>query len=192
MTYINDIKRAISAVKKPYRQWKDWYNGDVTMLERVFCYEFYHQFRKLMGKPKNRMKYKELYFQGEITKYLEGRTKAPDFVLHSGQDKFINQAVVIEVKTKERIGKHHEECNMSIDIIKLLSLMKKDGLAFKYGVFIGVNCDSAYLKEVIEGEDINTFSSYKDSFNNLYIIGTEDNTPFTLGSLFLSRRTCNQ
>ena len=188
MTYIKDIKKAISAVKEPYCKWEDWYNGDYTMLEHVFCYEFYHQFRKLMGKPKNRSKYRTLYFHGEITKYLDSKTKEPDFVLHSGQDNFINQAVVIEVKTKVRIEQNQKDCNMDIDIKKLLSLMKKDGLAFKYGVFIGVNCNSDYLKKKIEGK----FDSYKDLFNNLYIIGTEDNVPFTLASLFELRRADNR
>lgn len=190
MTYIKDIKIAISKVKEPYRIWKDYSKidtqneGDDFMLERVFCYEFYHQFRKLMGKPKNRMKYKELYFHGEITKYLESGSKAPDFVLHSGQDNIIKQAVVIEVKTMKRIQQNQSECNMRKDIEKLLLLMRKDGLAFKYGVFIGVNCNNEDLKNKILRMRGKPFDSYKDLFDSLYIIGTEDNTPFTLASLF--------
>ena len=194
MTYIKDIKRAISKVKEPYRIWKDYSKidtqneGDDFMLERVFCYEFYHQFRKLMGRPKNKVKYKELYFHGEITKYGE----YPDFVLHSGQGDNMHQAVAIEVKTKQTIERNHKKCNMKNDLIKLLNLAADKSLKYEYGVFIGVNCKNEDLKNKILRMRGKPFDNYKDLFDRLYFIGTEDNTHFTLSSLFLSRRTSNQ
>ncbi len=195
MTYIKDIKIAISKVKEPYRIWKDYSKkdspneGDDFMLERVFCYEFYHQFRTLMDDSlENQSKYQNLYFHGEITKYGE----YPDFVLHSGQGDNMHQAVAIEVKTKQTIERNHKKCNMKNDLIKLLNLAADKSLKYEYGVFIGVNCKNEDLKKKILRMRGKPFDSYKDLFDSLYIIGTEDNTPFTLSSLFLSRRTSNQ
>ena len=49
--FLDDVKRAISNVDGKYFLWKDLSNltdSQETMQERVFCYEFYHQFRMLM------------------------------------------------------------------------------------------------------------------------------------------------
>lgn len=179
MIYLEDIKEAITETKEPYCKWKDWYKNKYAMLERVFCYEFYHQFREIMDKSKNKQKYKDLYFHGEMTKY----GKVPDFVLHKGEDNNDFQAVVMEVKTKERIRQNAEGCNMKEDLERLLSLMKNRDLKYRYGGFIGINCNSSFLKEEIQKMPVETFENYRDLLDKLYIIGTEDNSPFTLSSV---------
>ena len=97
-----------------------------------------------MEQPENKEKYKDLLFHGEITKY----GKVPDFVLHGGQDNNNIQVVAIEIKTVERIYQNQQECNMENDLIKLLNLIADTNLNYKYGLFVGVNCDNDFFVEV--------------------------------------------
>lgn len=179
MEYLDDIKNAIKGTNKPYRKWVDWYKEKDVMLERVFCYEFYHQFRTIMEQHENKEKYKDLYFHGEIKKY----DKVPDFVLHKGQGNNDYQAVAIEVKTAERIKQNQNGCNMKEDILRLLSLIADTHLQYKYGVFMGVNCDNDFFAEEFKKMCRCRIENYSDLYERVYIIGTNDvENPQTLKS----------
>lgn len=195
--YLKDIKKAIENVDGEYCTWEDWKyiakelkkdqpDNDkqekvLKMMERVFCYEFYHQFRLLMGNDryKDKSKNKKLIFSAEITKYYLDSMKAdtshhiyfPDFVLHSGQDNVDRQEVVIEVKTSERIKQNQSGNNLNTDIEKLVNLTK-EGSLYKYqmGVFIAVNMSTDELKERI---DVDRFKREKEeNKKRIYLIGT--------------------
>ena len=170
MEYLDDIKNAIKETNKPYRKWEDWYKKKNVMLKRVFCYEFYHQFRTIMKPHENEEKYKDLYFQGEMTKY----NILPDFVLHGGQDNTDIQVVAIEVKTAERIRQNQQECNMKNDLLKLLELIADKHLQYKYGLFIGVNCDNDFFTEEFKKMCRCTIQNYSDLYDRVYIMGTDD------------------
>lgn len=68
MKYLEDVKKAINNVDKKYLLWNDITVPDEfeKMQERVFCYEFYHQFRKIMENDDKT--YGNLLFNGEISK----------------------------------------------------------------------------------------------------------------------------
>lgn len=179
MDILDDIKIAIKGTDKVYCKWKDWYTKKDVMLERVFCYEFYHQFRKLMEQPENKEKYKDLLFHGEITKY----GKVPDFVLHGGQDNNNIQVVAIEIKTVERIYQNQQECNMENDLIKLLNLIADTNLNYKYGLFVGVNCDNDFFVREFKKMCKCKIDNYSDCYDRVYIIGTDEaERPQTLAS----------
>ena len=53
---------------------------DPIYQERVFAYEFYHQFRKLQEAKK--IDFHDLVLQAEVSKDYQGTDKIPDFLLH--------------------------------------------------------------------------------------------------------------
>ena len=151
-TFLSDVRAAIQRIDRGYFLWKNTPDENLyTMLERVFCYEFYHQFRKIMEQDK---KYDGLVFNAEIRKdiveeYSRKKYKYPDFVLHGGQNCLTRQELVIEVKTKDGLNKK----NLKEDIEKLCyftSNIKDHWLGhFNAGVFIVVNMLEDELKEEI-------------------------------------------
>lgn len=169
--FLNDFVKAIQHADLKFFIWHDIGSSinepsQFTMQERVFCYEFYHQFRMIM--EANMYKYGNLIFNGEIKKsefddFLklteepneepnkdsENKSKEykyTDFVLHSGQDNVKAQECVIEVKTAERIKK----VGISGDIDKLLKFVDENKLKYNTALFIAVNMDNKELKEQIE------------------------------------------
>lgn len=135
---------AILKVEKDYL----WYNfiSDNTKenvkehLERVFAYEFYHQWRKLLEEKGH----KHLFLNGEISKavkYAIENNKVnvlfPDLVLHGGQDcnDEKTQLIACEIKRKEKIsGKKVKE-----DIESLINYLSEEyftNTPFQCGVFI--------------------------------------------------------
>lgn len=185
--FLNDVKKAIGNVDSKYFLWKDFITPDCslyTMQERVFCYEFYHQFRMLM---QNDAKYNNLIFNAEIKKsdfvFMESQGenyKYPDFVLHKGQDNTEGQELVIEVKTKFGLT----PTNLEADLRKL-SLFTRDtnenGLThYNAGVFIAVNMTNDELKSNIE-KILSKFSSKE--VNRIYCIGTDSADFISLADL---------
>lgn len=147
MEYLNDIQTAIKHIEEKYFIWKEWGENSTVekMQERVFCYEFYHQFRRIM---ENNSMYENLTLTAEIEKcYAEEcdnkARKYPDFVLHEGQDNINQQEFVIEVKTKAGVNKD----NMCTDICKLIQC--EEQLKYKYGVFIGVNMSVQDIERIL-------------------------------------------
>lgn len=180
--FLNDFVKAIQHADLKFFIWHDIGSSinkpsQFTMQERVFCYEFYHQFRMIM--EANMYKYGNLIFNGEIKKSeidkllehteesnkesdkesnkepnkdSENKSKEykyPDFVLHGGQDDDTHQECVIEVKTAERIKKN-VAIGIGGDIDKLLKFVDENKLNYNTALFIAVNMDNKELKEQIE------------------------------------------
>lgn len=106
-------------------------------VERVFTYELYHQWRKLIEKE-------DIVLNGEIIKCTsEGKKFYPDFVLHGGQENCECQEIVCEVKRFCSLS----QTNMIEDLQKLLLFTASGNDSatfnhpFKFGVFIVVGCD---------------------------------------------------
>ena len=169
--FLNDFVKAIQNVDLKYFIWHDIGSSinkpsQFTMQERVFCYEFYHQFRMIA--EANVSEYGNLIFNGEIKKIefddflkhseesnkesnkdSENKSKEykyPDFVLHGGQNDDTHQECVIEVKTAERIKK----VGIGGDIDKLLKFVDENKLKYNTALFIAVKMDNKELKEQIE------------------------------------------
>lgn len=130
--------------------------------ERVFCYEFYHQLRKMIDEERVNspafMRNAEL--QGEVEKMniiglierfgIESLSKEfiPDFLMHSPGD-VISHPMVIEVKSVN---------NLSASAL-LYDLEKLDEFITRYnyqrGLFISVNAETEYILRLIDRQSEN-------------------------------------
>lgn len=183
-TYLVDVVKAIQNVDPAYFVWNDFFTKDKegkAMLEHVFCYEFYHQFRKIMECECNSKTYHNLIFSGEIKKNIalncpliiennnenpNEKDRYPDFILHNAQDSIDKQELVIEVKTKNNITAD----NCLYDLLKIDKII--GNLAFKTGIFIAINMDNKELKDII----INALNKKHHEIKNLskiYFMATE-------------------
>lgn len=90
--YIELIKEALVNIDEKYFRIKVEGIGKEKIRERVFCYELYHQIRKLLDDSG------ELLLNGEIDKSGNPKFKSenPDFVLHMPGT--CNNVIVVEVK----------------------------------------------------------------------------------------------
>lgn len=81
--YIEDFLNAIESVGKLYYHFKHG-DGEEKYPERIFAYEVYHQFRKIMEQPHS--SYEGIYLNGEqlkLPEYAEiARKCTPDLILH--------------------------------------------------------------------------------------------------------------
>ena len=169
---IDDLKYALEHVGSDYVKWtminmddkteileqekeNDQKKTKETYCERVFAYELYHQFRKLMCDD---IRYRELLFNGEqrkdesffkdLFKELEDKDYViPDLILHKtlgSIDKHEGQILYIEIKTINN-------SDVFSDLEKLTQLTRTP-LNFYYYIFIYVNADFDDLKKKIKGD----------------------------------------
>lgn len=117
-------------------------------LERVFTYELYHQWRKLIEGEK------DLVLNGEIIKCTSNSKKYyPDFVLHGGQENCEYQEIVCEVKRFCSLS----QSNMIQDLQKLLIFTDSENAdatfnhPFKFGVFIVIGCELKTILKMLDG-----------------------------------------
>jgi UDP-N-acetylenolpyruvoylglucosamine reductase len=143
--YLNDLANATKRVKQKYCEWS--YKDDIQQAERVFCYELYFQFRRIINKKRY---YSKARLDGEITKTLvttpmfgcgsdfrkDQSVFTPDLVIHFAQESrtIENQKLIIEVKTKG-IG----DPELTETIVKLNHYLVI--LNFQYAAFISVNTE---------------------------------------------------
>jgi len=146
---IRDLNFALEHVNQSYVRWTlgktaeedDSYSSTANnYCERVFAYELYHQFRKIMC---DNDKYQRLFFNGEQQKdnshfkhlldEINKEKVIPDLVLHenTGTSEYGGQILYIEIKTK-----HNND--VYSDLSKL-SKLTKTNLNFYYYVFIYVD-----------------------------------------------------
>lgn len=155
--HVNIMLTALTNVGMDYLWYKDYPINNPTKvtkehLERVFAYEFYHQWRKILESLGC-----TLYLNGEISKIIRGdmennkiSTLFPDIVLHGGQNctekRF--QLLACEIKRKEGMSptKFKEDITSLINYISEEYFTQKP---FQCGVFILV------------GDVINTIKSKK-------------------------------
>ena len=112
-------------------------------IERVICYELYHQFRTLLTDSAVSEYGDDLDFHGELRK--NNRTallgKVPDFLLHHAGNNNSNM-LCVEVKT----GKDIQKCDICRDIDKLYDLRKVH--KYKNAVYLLVSPDGRSLERV--------------------------------------------
>lgn len=95
--YVSLLVEALTNVDKKYFEIEESGTKSTKKRERVFCYELYHQMRKLQ----ERNKHLDLTINGEINKagnLVIRENFDPDFVIHQ-QGSMGNNHAVIEVKT---------------------------------------------------------------------------------------------
>lgn len=164
---INDLKYALEHVSNDYIKWsinvinENITEGDeaqkeneaLSYCERVFAYELYHQFRKLMC---DNEQYSGLFFNGEqqkdnshfkeLLKSIERDKVIPDLILHQhmGTHEEGGQILYIEIKTVNNTNVY--------DDLKKLSDLTKTELNFVYYIFIYVDGTLEELKLKIKGQ----------------------------------------
>ena len=108
--YFRDFLKALFRVDQRYIMWV--HEGKVYKhVERVFAYELYHQFRKIMEIEENKLRYEEVFLNGETFKEgsLHGKLSKcfsscyPDLVLHKDlmDNNTEGQYLLCEMKTSE-------------------------------------------------------------------------------------------
>ncbi|MGI4833595.1 MAG: hypothetical protein ACRYFK_09065 [Janthinobacterium lividum] len=93
MEYLHYIISALNEIEQRYIRLPAMHKASGLIRERVFCYEFYHQMRKIIPG------YREIVINGEIDKrgYPTFNNQNPDFVFHVPGSNAGN-AMVCEVK----------------------------------------------------------------------------------------------
>ncbi|WP_179288112.1 hypothetical protein, partial [Terribacillus saccharophilus] len=122
--------------------------------ERVFCYELYHQFRKILEQKQNELT-EEWILQGEprkgpigseIEAYCEvksiDKVYYPDFLVHEPNQ--MNNGLIIEVKANPRLTIK----DMKKDILKIDQFINK--YEYQKGVFLAINITRDRLKELLK------------------------------------------
>lgn len=191
---INDLKYALEHVDEKYVKWhmgqdngkeasenQKNMDGEMTeslkdsYCERVFAYELYHQFRKLMCDNK---RYSTLLFNGEQRKdesfyddlFKELKDKdyvIPDLILHEdlgNKDIHDGQILYIEIKTVNNGNVYSD--------LKKLSDLTKTPLNFYYYIFIYVNGTIEELKEKVKG--VRKIQNYNELDDNILCFCVKD------------------
>jgi len=159
--YVDLIKTALSQIGSDYFKVKTTYKKSGIVRERVFCYEFYHQIRKIMTDS-------DLKLNSEIDKrghpdFAPGGWKNPDFVIHTpGTNE--NNTFIIEVKGKLEPKKIGE------DIKKIITFIEE--YQYTAGVFVLYNHSLERLKQRA-GHVLMEYNS-RLSANSVHILAIEN------------------
>ena len=146
--YLDDFLCALSKVNIKYVLYP--YGDDYKYPERVFAYEFYHQYRLIMEEKKE--KYEGLFLNGEqpkLSKVWEGLAQiTPDLVLHG------------KVGEKDDTGESQKWlCEIKMisnsQVINDLKKIKKDEAILKFHnyILLYVGATLQNLKDKLEGCD---------------------------------------
>ncbi|MEI3606572.1 hypothetical protein SPD48_12770 [Pseudogracilibacillus sp. SE30717A] len=178
--YIKFLRRAIGQVRNEYYGNEKWIqsmiNGadlnptknqlEETIIphlskhyERVFCYELYHQLRRVLQKEQGDLE-KKVILQAELQKKqisdevedlmgiskLEGRY-IPDFLIHEPHT-VSNQNLIIEVKANPNLNDNE----MLDDIKKIDQFISR--YRFEKGVFLSINISKEKLKKLLSSKKL--------------------------------------
>lgn len=99
--------------------------------ERVYCYELYHQLRKLWPAGFPYVLNGEVDKAGHAVMQRLGATGAPDFLVH-GPGTTSHNLVIIEVKPVDHIAKE----NIGIDLVKLTRFTSFGNGEYALGIYL--------------------------------------------------------
>lgn len=180
--YIKFLRRAIGQVKNEYYGNKNWIRSVINWAEldptkeqlkktiiphlskyheRVFCYELYHQLRKVLEKEQGDLD-KNVILQAELPKKqisdevgdLMGISKLerryiPDFLIHEPQT-VSNQNIIIEVKANPDL----RDKDILDDIKKIDQFISR--YEYKKGVFLAINIPEEKIKKLLSKNELFT------------------------------------
>lgn len=160
--YIDLIKHALPQVGPGYFILTTTYEPSGIVRERVFCYELYHQLRKIMTTNL------DLTLNGEIDKrghidFAQNDQKNPDFVFHIPGTHEGN-TLVIEVK-----GKLNPCVDIKKDFNTITTFIEKYG--YIAGIFVLYNHSLSELKQTA-GQVLRRFMT-RPSANSIHILTIE-------------------
>lgn len=168
--YIDFLRKAINNIDEIYFGNQDWVDSMLNAHkvesqireelipylsmhhERVFCYELYHQLRKIMEQNKLNEK---VILQAELRKAQVGSeieqlfkvqstdgVYYPDFLIHEPQT-FDNQDLIIEVKANPKLTVE----DMKRDILKIDHFINR--YEYKKGIFLAINIKEDRLNQLL-------------------------------------------
>lgn len=170
--YYEDFESALEKIEDEYIAFRSYsvnkkkegeHAPSVVYPERIFAYEFYHQYRRIMDGRKKRNNYKGILLNGEQTKdgeefnaiKKELKTFSPDLILHGSLSTKDKQLWICEIKT------HHNPSPFK-DLFKI-GLYRDSNVVFNNYIFLYVcNCEnqpkevkkrmSSYIKRQIKNK----------------------------------------
>jgi len=161
--FLKDLFTAILNVEDNYYAYSTKHlNGSYQQqeqLERVFAYELYHQWSKLLERYNKKNKNDKRVINGEVGKKLDFCNVFPDMILHKGQEDIHNQEIAIEIKRKISLS----EENLLNDLEKLSDMLTEGKLSdcatpFKYSVFILIGGNESDITRILKQEKINNIN----------------------------------
>ncbi|MFC7322366.1 hypothetical protein [Halobacillus campisalis] len=171
-TYIDFLRKALNNVEDVYFGNQDWIHSMLNFHnvetednrreklipflskhhERVFCYELYHQFRKVMEKNKldDRVILQAELRKSQVSSEIEQLFGVqstdgiyyPDFLIHE-PNTFENQDLIIEVKANPKLTDE----DIKKDIVKIDQFIKR--YKYKKGIFLAINISEDRRKQLL-------------------------------------------
>lgn len=161
--FIALVKCALRNVDQKY--WQIWTAQNQQLIrERAFCYELYHQMRKLQEEACGEPNIATVDITGEIFKagykgLATDEKKSPDFIFHTMHTNS-NNTVVMEVKGKTT-GNYED--GIEKDFTTINNFMASKTLHYKYGLFLLFGHKMSDLRKVLIDKKI-TVSSPEQVF----------------------------
>lgn len=166
--HFNDFLLALIRVGPKYLLWP--YGAKEQMIERVFAYELYHQWRIVA----DHYEYDNLIINGEIRKdrsiYRQNLGIVyPDLILHEQQNNTDQQVLACEIKTVQALNR--EPKSLIEDLLKLDKYI--DVLDYEISVFIQIKNP---FDEFLKNREL--LRQYEGTFNNpskiFYVVKEND------------------
>ncbi len=204
--FLEIFKQGLINVNESYYSIERWGNVNnlpentnfERYLERVFCYELYHQVRRIMDISEQILPniFRDVSFNGELRKEiiqvillpqnilpLEARYM-PDFLLHSPGN-FDNQLLIVEVKTNPELT----YAQIQDDLLKIEQFIKN--YKYKQGIFLITNNDYNRIIDLLNSPIVLNWIDLKiinkDKIKVLLKKSTDDIFEFSLNEIPISR-----
>lgn len=143
--HIQRLIGAISLVKSQYEAYTTINSNQETIVkraERIYAYELYHQYRRLMEQDEVTDCYLngEIYKEAKVFNAIDGRSCYPDLILHKNLDKIDeeSQYFLCEIKMKDN--------PTLLDDLEKLTKLSESELNFYYYIFLCVGLTMYELK----------------------------------------------
>lgn len=132
------VKKSINNIGSGYFTVANRFRDKPTISERVFCYEFYYQLRKLIEESEIDLQKNEIYFHGELSKirYDVYGDITPDFLIHNPENDRFN-LITIEIKSVLKGFLKEEKPNgIYKDFLSICNLLQN---SYQLGIFVLFN-----------------------------------------------------
>lgn len=174
--YFIDFLISLMRVERKYMLWPyNMSNNDnIQTIERVFAYEFYHQWRNVTEE----FYYQNLIINGEIRKdgtiyrHPNIGTVYPDLILHEQQNNMNRQLIACEIKTSKALNHANGKKGFGKDLIKLSNYLHD--LNFEYCIFLQVLNSENCLEEQILPYLRNRQNNFNDLDRIYFVVKESD------------------
>ena len=162
MSFMDQLKKALIRINEKYIEISMYQLPDNRYRERVYCYELYHQLRKILG---DRYKYN---LDGELSKNAhpiienEIGAKIPDFLIHY-RSKMDHNLVIIEVKPIKSVN--DSITNLEEDLDKIIDFIET--AEYQYGIMLIYSNGS----DLLDNSIIDAFKDRTDLYpENVFLV----------------------